>query len=202
MRTATGRKIRAEKVVLVGTHGTGKTSLATRFVHGSFSNSVAMTVGAAYISKTLTIKDQKIQIDIWDTAGSEKYRSLTPLYYRDARAAIVVFDVTRVDTLDDAAFWVGELREKSQSLALVYAAANKCDAVSTRKVTPKQVEDFAFENQIDVIKETSALTGQGVAAIFEQMGKDFLSMPPLPADDAGIIEADPDVDTGKVDCSC
>jgi small GTP-binding protein len=202
MITATGRRLRAEKVVLVGTHAAGKTSLVTRFVHGSFSANVAMTVGAAYISKILTIGDQRIQLDIWDTAGSEKYRSLTPLYYRDARAAIIVFDVTRLETLEDASFWVGELREKSQSLALVYGAANKCDAVSLRKVTPKQVEDFAFENQIDVIKETSALNGQGIAEIFEQMAKDFLAMPPLPVDDAGIIEADPDVDTKRMDCPC
>jgi small GTP-binding protein len=202
MLTAAGRKSRREKVVLVGAHASCKTSHATRFVDGSFNANVSMTIGAAHFSKILTIGDQRIQLDIWDTAGSEKYRSLTPLYYRDARAAIVVFDVTRLETLNDASFWIGELREKSQSLALVYGAANKCDEITLRQVTPKQVEDFGFENQIDFIKETSALNGQGVPEIFEQMAKDFITLPQLPVDDTGIIEADSDVDPKPADCPC
>jgi small GTP-binding protein len=184
MRTVQSHLIRAEKVVLVGSHSCGKTSLVTRFVHNAFSPRVVMTVGAAYTSKVMSVGHEKIQLDIWDTAGSERYRALTPLYYRDARAAIVCFDVTRPETVDEAARWTVELREKALGLVLIYGVANKCDLHDARRVTPSHVNEFGFANQFNLVYETSALSGQGVNDLFQQIAKDFLTLPQLPADDS------------------
>jgi small GTP-binding protein len=202
MRTATSksRTVRKEKVVLVGTHASGKTSLVQRFIQGTFSPNCPMTVGAAYVPKLVTVGEQTIQLEIWDTAGSEKYRSLTPLYYRDARAAIVVFDLTRPETFTEAATWASELREKTGSLVTMFAAANKADLVGDRHVTPSEVEEFKFQNQLDYVAETSALNGQGVSELFTHLAKDLLSQAPASPDDVADI-ADPDQpQVTKSDC--
>jgi small GTP-binding protein len=203
MRTAVGgnRLIRKEKIVLVGTHASGKTSLVQRFIHGTFSRDCPMTVGAAYVPKVVSVGDQKIQLEIWDTAGSERYRSLTPLYYRDARAAIVVFDLTRAETFTEATTWAGELREKTNSLVTMFAAANKADLVSERAVKPSEIEEFKFQNQLDYISETSALTGQGVEQLFVQLAKDLLSQAPASPDDVAEL-ADPDLPPPKQSDCC
>jgi small GTP-binding protein len=202
MRTATAksRSVRKEKVVLVGTHASGKTSLVQRFVQGTFSRDCPMTVGAAYVAKLVTVGERAVQLEIWDTAGSEKYRSLTPLYYRDARAAIVVFDLTRPETFAEAAAWAGELREKTGSLVTMAAAANKADLVAERRVTAVEVEEFRFQNQLDFVAETSALSGCGVAELFAQLAADLLAQAPAAPDDVADIAEPEQPAAGGADC--
>ena len=82
------------KVVLLGESAVGKTSLATRFVNNQFSEFEESTIGAAFLSKALTINNKTIKFEIWDTAGQERYQSLAPMYYRGAKVGIIVFDLT------------------------------------------------------------------------------------------------------------
>jgi small GTP-binding protein len=160
-----------------------------------------MTVGAAYVPKVVSVGEQKIQLEIWDTAGSEKYRSLTPLYYRDARAAIVVFDLTRPETFTEAATWASELREKTSSLVTMFAAANKADLVAERAVTAAEIEEFKFQNQLDYVAETSALSGQGIEQFFIHLATDLLSQAPASPDDVAEL-ADPDQPPPKQSDCC
>ena len=86
------------KVVLLGESGVGKTSIISRFINNFFAENVISTTGASYAGKTMTFDEfggKKIRFEIWDTAGQEQYRSLTKIFYKDAAAAILVYDITR-----------------------------------------------------------------------------------------------------------
>ena len=170
---------RAEKVVLIGSQGTGKTSLVMRFVKETFSPNLGSTVGAAFNSKVMTVSGSKIELDIWDTAGSEKYRSLAPMYYRDARAAIIVVDLTNRESLQDADEWLQKIRENGRSDCIYILAANKVDLHDRQQISLDEISEFAFSHQIPYYRNTSALTGEGVSELFEATAIELLKLPAL-----------------------
>lgn len=187
MRTSTqNRKIRTEKFVMLGAASTGKTSLVNRFAHDRFAVTSESTIGAAFVSKVLKIDDKDVKLEIWDTGGSEKYRSLAPMYYRDTHAAIIVFDVTVPSTLEDAQIWIDELKEKGPPRVLLAVAANKCDLVEQRQIEEAKLKDFAEKNQVNVVKDTSALNGTNVNELFTEITRNLMSI--IPPD---IIDEEP-----------
>jgi small GTP-binding protein len=180
--------VRAEKIVLIGAASSGKTSLVNRFAHDRFQPNSEATIGAAFISKTVTVGNSDIKLEIWDTGGTEKYKSLAPMYYRDARAAVIVFDVTNEQSFTEAAEWLSEFRERGQPSAIVVAAANKIDLEAQRRVSTNVANDFAFQSQLDFIKETSALSGQGVKELFNDLAKQLLGLPPVDGCNVAVTE--------------
>ena len=90
------------KVVLVGESGVGKTSIITQFIDQTFQEDIQSTTGGTFSTKSVVCDGGKIlKFEIWDTAGQEKYRSLTTMFYKDANAAVMVYDVTRKDSYDE-----------------------------------------------------------------------------------------------------
>ncbi|EAX94558.1 Ras family protein [Trichomonas vaginalis G3] len=168
---------RVEKIVLLGAQSSGKTSIVTRIQNNTFNANAGSTIGAAFTSKIMMVDDTQVKLDIWDTAGSEKYKSLIPMYYRDARAAIIVLDVTREETIPAAVEWLNELREHGKQDCVVVCAANKVDLTSQRVITSEQVADFAFSNQVSLYKETSALTGSGIQELFNETARLLIKLP-------------------------
>ena len=177
MRSSNTSSQRTEKIVFLGAQSTGKTAIVTRLQNNTFTANSNSTIGAAFNSKVLMVDGQQIKLDIWDTAGSEKYKSLTPMYYRDARAAIIVIDVTRPETLDAAAEWMMELREHGKGDCIIVCAANKVDLTAQRQITNEQIQDFAFQNQIALWRETSALAGTGITELINETAKLLLKLP-------------------------
>eukprot|EP01127_Copromyxa_protea_P003274 TRINITY_DN1310_c0_g1_i6.p1 TRINITY_DN1310_c0_g1~~TRINITY_DN1310_c0_g1_i6.p1 ORF type:complete len:141 (-),score=17.42 TRINITY_DN1310_c0_g1_i6:474-896(-) len=94
------------KVVLLGSSGVGKTSIVIRYVQSAFAADQQATIGASFWTKRLHFVDNSITLQIWDTAGQERYRSITPMYYRGAQAAILVFDVTNIESFENAQSWI------------------------------------------------------------------------------------------------
>jgi len=92
----------------------------------------------------------RVKLQIWDTAGQEKYRSVTPIYYRDASAAICVFDVTNRESLDDAKKWIADLRQFAPPHIIIALAGNKCDLYSQEEVTIEDGKRFQEEHQIPI----------------------------------------------------
>ena len=90
------------KVILVGDSSVGKTSLISMYAKSTFSDQPETTIGPQFTTRYVEVPEtgQRIKLQIWDTAGQEKYRSVAPIYYRDAAAAICVFDVTNKDSLE------------------------------------------------------------------------------------------------------
>ena len=92
------------KVVLLGESGVGKTCIIARFINNTFEENLISTTGASYAGKTMTFDEfggKSIKFEIWDTAGQEKYRSLTKIFYKDAGAAILVYDITRKESFEE-----------------------------------------------------------------------------------------------------
>ncbi|OWB64672.1 hypothetical protein B5S29_g5906 [[Candida] boidinii] len=110
-------KVADLKLVLLGESAVGKSSLVQRFQSNTFDNNKESTIGAAFITKKLYLKDSKnenieklINLQIWDTAGQERYKSLTPMYYRNSNVAIVVFDMNELSSFKRAKNWILELK--------------------------------------------------------------------------------------------
>ena len=111
-------EIKKCKLVFIGDSGVGKTAIISRFIKGTFENNYDSTNGATFANKKIEYKDKKIclQFDIWDTAGQEKFKSLTKFFYKDAGIAILVYDITRIESFNSLKnFWMKQLKNNSGS---------------------------------------------------------------------------------------
>ncbi|KAK6165766.1 hypothetical protein SNE40_022625 [Patella caerulea] len=164
--TPNGGKIQHVKLVLLGDQGVGKSSIALRFVRGEFNENNEATVGAAFLTQTVNIKEHSMKFDIWDTAGQERYHSLAPMYYRGAQAAVIVYDVTDTNSYERAIAWVKELRQHASAHITIVLAGNKADmAPEARAVQSEDARHFAENNDLQFL-EASAKTGMAVSEIF------------------------------------
>lgn len=164
------------KVVLLGAQGVGKTSVIGRYVGYKFADMKAnMTIGASFFTCKVTVDDVRITLQVWDTAGQERFRSMAPMYYRKANAALLVFDITDCGTFADIKSWVSELRANIEEPMVLAIVGNKCDLVSQRKVASEEAEKYA--TQIGATyHETSALYNQGVEAAFHSVASGILKL--------------------------
>jgi len=164
-------KVSQFKLVLLGQAGVGKSNLVLRFVKGEFHENNESTIGAAFLTQTVTMSDQSsIKFEIWDTAGQERFNSLAPMYYRGAQAALVVYDITNESSLSRAKSWVKELQTQGVPRMVIALVGNKSDLEAQRKVNPEHARAYAEENGL-LFMETSAKTAQNVSEIFEEIAK-------------------------------
>ena len=183
------------KLVLLGDTGVGKSCLIKRFVQNSWSGNEMTTIGASFFTHRLTANNKTYQLDLWDTAGQERYKSFAPIYYRGASAALIVYDITNRRTLQEAKWWLKQLRKTCDisSMAIGFVG-NKLDlAEETRQVAPEDVEDFVEENGL-IHCETSAKTAANVAELFTRICE---RVKPLPPDDAGAFSVSDDNAGGR-----
>ena len=148
------------KIVILGASGVGKTCLGLRFVKDQFVSYTASTIGASFLVKEVSVGNEKITLQIWDTAGQERFRSMAPLYYRGAVAAILVFSIT-----DEASFaklqeWVRELQGNVEEPLVLAIACNKADLTAQRTVSYDTASQYAASIGA-LIFETSAKRDTG-----------------------------------------
>eukprot|EP01012_Entosiphon_sulcatum_P037271 TRINITY_DN47756_c0_g1_i1.p1 TRINITY_DN47756_c0_g1~~TRINITY_DN47756_c0_g1_i1.p1 ORF type:complete len:213 (-),score=33.37 TRINITY_DN47756_c0_g1_i1:92-673(-) len=171
----------AFKLVLLGETAVGKSSIALRFCRSEFHEFQESTIGAAYMTQSVTVGNEPVRLDIWDTAGQERYRSLAPMYYRGAAAAIVVYDICNYDTFVRAKHWVKELKMRADSGIVIALAGNKCDLSERRRVDLAEAQTYAKEQDV-IIMETSAKSGTNVTEIFTAVAAH------LPRSSVGVTE--------------
>ncbi|KAI7988888.1 Ras-related protein RHN1 [Camellia lanceoleosa] len=167
----TGNKNIQAKLVLLGDMGTGKTSLVLRFVKGQFYEYQESTIGAAFFTQVLSLNEATIKFDIWDTAGQERYHSLAPMYYRGAAAAVVVYDITSMDSFERAKKWVRELQRQGNPNLVTVLVANKADLESKERCRMRAEligEQYAKDNRL-LFFETSAKSAQNVNELFYEI---------------------------------
>ena len=159
------------KVVFLGDTAVGKSCLAVRFVRNEFFEFQEPTIGAAFLGKNINLNDKRYKFEIWDTAGQERYRSLAPMYYRGAKAAVIVYDITDEDTFKGAKTWVSEIKKKSNN-CLILLVGNKVDLTNNRKVDINMVKNYVDDNNI-IYMESSAKTGLNVEKIFTTIAENI-----------------------------
>lgn len=165
------------KLVLLGDTAVGKSCLVVRFVRDEFFEFQEPTIGAAFLTQTVQLDESTVKFEIWDTAGQERYRSLAPMYYRGAAAAIVVYDITNPDSFAGAKSWVKELQRRGDPNVVIALAGNKADLDSRRKVEFEEANAYAEENGI-LHLETSAKNANNVKSLFVEIAKKLPKNPP------------------------
>lgn len=163
------------KVVLIGAASSGKTSILRRLIFGSFPDDVTPTLGAALSTYQVKCGTSTVNMNVWDTAGQESYRSLAKLYYRDAKAAVVVFDVCSIESFREVEFWIGELDVSETFGHYVVIVGNKVDRQEDRVVSVSDAQALAAKSGAAYL-EASAKTGEGITQIFEKIAEHFLSI--------------------------
>ena len=170
-----GPKVPGCKVVLLGDSGVGKTCIISRYISGSFDKNIASTNGASYCSKMVKFEElgKNLLLDVWDTAGQEKYRALTKFFYKDASVVILVYDITREESFNNLKnYWYNQLQENCKNV-VIGLAGNKCDLYEEEKVSEVEAREFA--DKIGAIFElTSAKNNTGINDIFEKVGNKYL----------------------------
>ena len=171
-----GSKVPGCKVVLLGDSGVGKTCIITRFVSSSFDANMTSTNGASYCTKLVKYEQlgKNLLLDVWDTAGQEKYRSLTKFFYKDAAAVILVYDITREDSFENMKnYWYNQLLENCNKDGVLGVVGNKCDLFEEEKVSEADAREFS--DKIGAIFElTSAQNNTGITEIFQEVGNKYL----------------------------
>ncbi|TDL26432.1 ras-domain-containing protein [Rickenella mellea] len=169
------------KLVLLGESAVGKSSLVLRFVKDQFDDYRESTIGAAFLTQTVNLDDgSTVKFEIWDTAGQERYKSLAPMYYRNANCAVVVYDITQPSSLEKARTWIRELQRQADPSIVITLCGNKSDLAARRQVTQEEAQKYAEEEGL-MWGETSAKTGEGVADIFTTLAKKLPQTAPPPS---------------------
>lgn len=151
------------KIVILGDSSVGKTALIQRWVSNDWNPNLSPTVGAAYIQRNYDYDGKVYKIEVWDTAGEEKYRSIAPIYSKNAFGAIIVFDLTSKESMYHVQDWISCL-EMNGDIPIV-VAANKSDLEDSRELSLEEAMLYIQEMNL-VVFETSALTGVGVDETF------------------------------------
>ena len=156
------------KVVLIGDMKVGKTNIVSRYIKNEFNKDSMSTIGVEFGSKELVIEGHNVKVQIWDTAGQEKYKSITNAYYKGAKGAFVVYDITNKNSFDNADNWLNNLRASADKKCSIILIGNKSDLEDKREVSIEQGEEKAKNSEI-AFMETSALSGDNIDKAFEMM---------------------------------
>eukprot|EP01117_Protostelium_nocturnum_P020583 TRINITY_DN9337_c0_g1_i1.p1 TRINITY_DN9337_c0_g1~~TRINITY_DN9337_c0_g1_i1.p1 ORF type:complete len:204 (-),score=49.74 TRINITY_DN9337_c0_g1_i1:65-676(-) len=161
------------KYIVVGDTAVGKSCLLLQFTDKRFQPVHDLTIGVEFGSRTISLEGKQIKLQIWDTAGQEKFRSITRSYYRGTSGALLVYDITRRDTFNHLAEWLEDCRKYSNANIVIMLIGNKCDLEEKRQVSKEEGEKFAKDNGIFFI-EASAKTDNNVDEAFISTAKEIL----------------------------
>ena len=163
------------KVVLLGEVGVGKTSIIKQFAFNQFDNESILSTYATFVSKKMEFKDSGIiTFDIWDTAGQEKYRSITSVFYKNAKIIILVYDITNNKSFDEIQnYWYEQIKINCDN-AILAVVANKSDLFEMQTVQNKTGEAFS-ENIGAIFQPTSAVSNESINKLFEHIGKKIIN---------------------------
>jgi Ras-related protein Rab-11A len=157
------------KIVLIGKSFVGKSKILLRYLRGEFTPESKTTLGVEFATKILAIDTSKIKVQIWDTFGNEKFRSLSKVYFRGAVGAILAYDITSEDSFLELPEWLSILEENiSKNDIVLMLAGNKCDLEEERQVKLEQGMEFAEKNGMGFY-ETSAKDGKNVDHMFRKL---------------------------------
>ena len=165
------------KVVLLGESGVGKTSIINQFISKKFNPKMSTSVSAQFTSKIMEFPEQNrtLRFDIWDTVGQEKYRSLTKIFYKDAKIIIFVYDITTEYSFNALqTYWYTETVDNTDGEPIYAVCANKYDLYDKALVKTEDGKKFADKIKA-IFQNTSAKSDTGINILFENLGKKIIN---------------------------
>ena len=153
------------KLIFLGDQSVGKSCILNRFLNDTFIEEYQATIGLDFQSKNVQIDNQDIHLLLYDTAGQEKFRSLIPMYTRDANIILLVYDISNRDSFTNLTHWLKDLTNVNMEEVILCIVANKIDLVDKRVVTNEEGQKFADEHDF-IFQEISAKTGDGFSDLF------------------------------------
>ena len=153
------------KFIIIGNQNVGKTNIIQRFTKGKFSNEYLITVGVDYLSHNIKIENKIFHLQIWDTAGSEKFKSITKSYFSNSACALIVYDITNEYSFNSVKQWIEECQNYTNKNIVLILIGNKNDLKEERKISEEQGKSLAESYGMEFY-ESSALTGNNINEIF------------------------------------
>ena len=153
------------KLIFLGDQSVGKSCIMNRFMNDTFTEEYQATIGLDFQSKNVQIDNQDIHLLLYDTAGQEKFRSLIPMYTRDANIILLVYDITSKDSFLHIPEWLKDLTNIKMDEVIFALVGNKNDLGDNRAVSIEEGQKFAQEHDF-IFQETSAKTGDGFSELF------------------------------------
>jgi Ras-related protein Rab-1A len=143
------------KILLIGNTNSGKSALLVRFVDNKYSDSYISTIGVDFKTKTLNIDDNPIKLQMWDTAGQDRFRTITPSYYKGADGIILAYDITNIESFDNLNMWLKECDKYVSTDVCKILVGNKCDLESNRQISYDEGKQYADSLNIHFFEVSS-----------------------------------------------
>ena len=157
------------KVLLLGDSTVGKTCFLMRYTDKTFQEAHMSTIGLDYRLKNMQLANGKnIKLQIWDTAGQDRFRAITKNYYKGANGILLIYDITSTPTYENVRNWISQIKEEASPHVVIYIVGNKIDLVNSRKVKTEDGQKLADEFKLNFF-ESSAKSGENINEIFDSL---------------------------------
>ena len=176
--------VKSIKLIIIGSVNVGKTSLLTRYATGSYQNIIKSTSNASFITKVKTVNNQKYEIKLWDTAGQEKYRSLTKIFIKDAKIALLVYAIDDLSSFIDLNMWLNIIKDINSDNIILGIAANKADLYKNSKVSDEQGKKYAKEIGAEWRSTSSLMDDCGIDDLVDALFNNYLEAKNIKKDEA------------------
>lgn len=159
------------KCVVIGDSGTGKTSVIYRICENKFNHNHDMTIGVDFAVTYVACDDKNIKIQLWDTAGHERFRSIVRSYYKNAQAVLLCFDLTDNKSFKNLSRWMTEIKNECSSSVEILLIGTKSDKTATKCVSDEEIEKFCEEYGGLSYISTSSKSNTNISETFLHLAK-------------------------------
>ena len=160
--------------MLLGDAGVGKSSIILRYTKNEFNAQMVSSIGVDFKAKDIIVNNKKVKLQLWDTAGHERFRTITTSYYRGAHGIATVFDLTNRESFEHVEKWLEEINKYAKENVMRFLIGNKSDLVNERQVSYEEVRALANKLNIYYV-ETSAKNNINVSDFFQIATKEYLN---------------------------